>query len=143
MNHASILGAVVVLGFTVSSSFALQCYVCNSKNDTDCGSPPSERHLKNCDDLHYENNENGESFKVCRLQVMQSPTHGPAYDRRCGWKKHNENRETCILTPDPHLKATNCECHTEGCNTAVWTQPSMAVFWVFIAIGLIASRRGS
>lgn len=96
--NSNVLVLVVLLGYTASSAFGFQCYVCNSQNHTDCGSPPSERHLKNCEELHYENNEKGESYKVCRLQVIQTVDKKAIFDRRCGWKKHNENRESCILT---------------------------------------------
>lgn len=81
----------------VASAWAFQCYVCNSKNDTGCDSPPREEYLKTCEDLHYSNH-GSQAFTVCRLQVINSENKGVIYDRRCGWIKHNENRETCTLT---------------------------------------------
>lgn len=89
----------VVLVALVSSTIAFQCYVCNSKHDEGCTSPPREEYLKTCEDLKYSNHKS-EAFSVCRLQVITSEKEGTFYDRRCGWIKHNENRETCLLTSE-------------------------------------------
>lgn len=116
VGMAALVG-VVVLMLACSGADAFTCYVCNSRNHTGCGSPPSDEHLKTCEDLHYDHRE-GQPFTVCRLQVTNSEGGTPLYDRRCGWIKHNENRETCLLTTDPLVKAMNCECHTDRCNGA-------------------------
>lgn len=113
----------------VASAWAFQCYVCNSKNDTGCDSPPREEYLKTCEDLHYSNH-GSQAFTVCRLQVINSENKGVIYDRRCGWIKHNENRETCTLTADPLLKATNCECHTDRCNGSLTTAGYSSIVFV-------------
>ena len=112
MNSLSLV-VVVLLGYAASSAFGFQCYICNSKNNSDCGSPPAERHLKTCEEHRYDNNA-GESFKVCRLQIIQSERDGIIYDRRCGWKKHNENRETCILTGESTTIAASRKLRPEA-----------------------------
>ncbi|XP_003743195.1 uncharacterized protein LOC100906353 [Galendromus occidentalis] len=110
-----VVAAVVLMGSYEVSAF--RCYVCNSRNDTDCAkSPIDRRFLKECETVPYENNKEKEPFIVCRHQIVQK--EGVVFhDRRCGWKMYAKKREVCLSSSDNLVKTTSCECHTEACNS--------------------------
>ncbi|PBC26841.1 uncharacterized protein LOC122712066 [Apis laboriosa] len=107
---------LVVLGFYGIN--AMQCYLCNSHNDSRCADEnPPDALKKDCSDL-----KNGAKYTMCRkiTQVIEFSVNGLPPDTRvirgCGWDESNYKGK-CYQRSGFGGRQEVCSCLTDFCNT--------------------------
>ncbi|XP_076246982.1 uncharacterized protein LOC143186971 [Calliopsis andreniformis] len=108
---------LVVLGFYGVN--ALQCYLCNSHNDSRCADEhPPDALKKDCADL-----KDGAKYTMCRkiTQVIEFSVNGLSADTRvirgCGWDESNYVGK-CYQRSGFGGRQEVCSCYTDYCNAA-------------------------
>jgi hypothetical protein len=122
----------------VSQVDGLKCYVCNSKFNDTCLSPPSPKYLVDCDaERHLWPRSQSSDFKVCRTMWITVGDDAPHIDRRCGWL---EQHKDCVNTATFQIKSTTCQCRADGCNPASNAAPAIIVVALSAILALFISR---
>ncbi|KAG7205526.1 hypothetical protein KM043_007504 [Ampulex compressa] len=98
---------------------ALQCYLCNSHNDSRCAADvPPDALKKDCSEL-----KNGMQYTMCRkiTQVIEFSVNGLPADTRvirgCGWDESNYKGK-CYQRSGFGGRQEVCSCLTDFCNAA-------------------------
>ncbi|CAK9801621.1 hypothetical protein ANTQUA_LOCUS2927 [Anthophora quadrimaculata] len=108
---------LVILGFYGIN--AMQCYLCNSHNDSRCADEhPPDALKKDCSDL-----KDGAKYTMCRkiTQVIEFSVNGLPPDTRvirgCGWDESNYKGK-CYQRSGFGGRQEVCSCLTDYCNAA-------------------------
>lgn len=111
-----------VLGFYGING--LQCYLCNSHNDSRCADEhPPDALKKDCSDL-----KDGAKYTMCRkiTQVIEFSVNGLPPDTRvirgCGWDESNYKGK-CYQRSGFGGRQEVCSCLTDYCNAATPNVP--------------------
>lgn len=112
-----VLCLLAVFGFHGINS--MQCYLCNSHNDSRCADElPPDALKKDCSDL-----KDGAKYTMCRkiTQVIEFSVNGLPADTRvirgCGWAESNYNGK-CYQRSGFGGRQEVCSCLTDYCNAA-------------------------
>lgn len=99
---------------------AMQCYLCNSHNDSRCEDDhPPDALKKDCSDL-----KDGAKYTMCRkiTQVIEFSVNGLPADKRvirgCGWDESN-HKGKCYQRSGFGGRQEVCSCLTDYCNAAM------------------------
>ncbi|KAK2587849.1 hypothetical protein KPH14_003946 [Odynerus spinipes] len=128
---------VVVLLIGQYGANAIECYVCNSHDDSRCADEdPPDALKKDCSDL-----KDGAKYTMCRkiTQIIEFSVNGlPANTRvirGCGWDESNY-KGRCYQRSGFGGRQEVCSCLTDYCNGATTGQPPKA-FILSCALGVI------
>ncbi|GLV34675.1 uncharacterized protein CBL_09155 [Carabus blaptoides fortunei] len=135
LSFSSLVCALLI--FTGKSS-ALQCYECNSHNDSRCADlmPP--------DSLKTECSKmiDGHATKLCRkiTQIIEFEVNGLPPDSRvirsCGWDD-STYKNKCYHRSGFGGRQEVCACDSDFCNSAPRTMTTTAIPLTFVAIVLL------
>ncbi|XP_072767564.1 UPAR/Ly6 domain-containing protein crok [Anoplolepis gracilipes] len=109
----------ILLFFCYSGVEAIQCYQCNSRNNSQCADlvPPDSMKM-DCSDLR-----DGAKYTMCRkiTQVIEFSVNGLPPDTRvirgCGWDESNYKGK-CYQRSGFGGRQEVCSCLNDYCNTA-------------------------
>ncbi|XP_050436141.1 uncharacterized protein LOC126842941 [Adelges cooleyi] len=122
--YAVALVAIVVSN--VHTVESIQCFVCNSHNDTACAQEALPEYLKTeCSKLNYGVPEDEtKNYTLCRktIQTIEKEVNGLKADknriiRTCGWDDSNY-KDKCYHRSGFGGKQDVCTCSTDFCNAA-------------------------
>ncbi|XP_076173719.1 uncharacterized protein LOC143149857 [Ptiloglossa arizonensis] len=115
--HVLLVCLLVVLDFY--GTHGMQCYLCNSHNDSRCADKqPPDALKKDCSDL-----KDGAKYTMCRkiTQVIEFSVNGLPADTRvirgCGWDESNYKGK-CYQRSGFGGRQEVCSCLTDYCNAA-------------------------
>lgn len=119
MKHSVVLVLCVLVIFCFCGINAIQCYLCNSHNDSRCADDvPPDVLKKDCADL-----KDGAKYTMCRkiTQVIEFSVNGLPPDTRvirgCGWDESNYKKK-CYQRSGFGGRQEVCSCVEDFCNTA-------------------------
>lgn len=132
-----ILCAILLIIGLHHGANAIECYICNSNDDSRCAEEnPPEALKKDCSDL-----KDGAKYTMCRkiTQVIEFSVNGlPANTRvirGCGWDESNY-KGRCYQRSGFGGRQEVCSCLTNYCNGATRGQPPKT-FILSCALGVI------
>ncbi|XP_053978157.1 uncharacterized protein LOC128895574 [Hylaeus anthracinus] len=121
--HVLVVCLMVVLGYY--GVYGMQCYICNSHNDSRCADKdPPDALKRDCSDL-----KDGAKYTMCRkiTQVIEFSVNGLPPDSRvirgCGWDESNY-KGRCYQRSGFGGRQEVCSCLTDYCNGAMPNVPS-------------------
>ncbi|KAH0949021.1 hypothetical protein HN011_009099 [Eciton burchellii] len=118
-RYAAIILCGIFLLLCHSGADAMQCYQCNSRNNSQCADlvPPDTMKI-DCADL-----KDGAKYTMCRkiTQVIEFSVNGLPPDTRvirgCGWDESNY-KGACYQRSGFGGRQEVCSCLTDYCNAA-------------------------
>lgn len=126
------IGVIVVFCLCIEFGYGLQCYECNSHNDTRCGMEDLPDEFKKICDPRTKDGKH--AYILCRKikQMIDFEVNGLPADKRvirsCGWDD-STHKNRCYQRSGFGGRQEVCACETDACNTAngLWSPLTAAV----------------
>lgn len=131
-------GFVCALLIFTGKSSALQCFECNSHNDSRCADTMPPDSLK----TECSKTIDGHETKLCRkvTQIIEFEVNGLPPDSRvirsCGWDD-SSYKNKCYHRSGFGGRQEVCACESDFCNSAPFTMTTTAIPLTLIAIVLL------
>ncbi|XP_063703700.1 uncharacterized protein LOC134833337 [Culicoides brevitarsis] len=118
MNYLSVIFSIFLVVLVAKSSTAIQCYNCNSYEDTNCVSGQlSDSYKVSCEELHGK-----KGFTACRTVIQEINANILGLEphtriiRQCSMVKSNYGKP-CRRSVGRGWRRYDCDCFTSDCNT--------------------------
>ncbi|XP_076277353.1 UPAR/Ly6 domain-containing protein crok [Lasioglossum baleicum] len=138
MNHAHVFAVCLLLSLGFYGTDAMQCYLCNSHNDSRCSDKiPPDALKRDCADL-----KDGAKYTMCRkiTQVIEFSVNGLPADTRvirgCGWVE-TSYKGKCYQRSGFGGRQEVCSCLEDYCNAATPTVPPAISLIVSCVLGSV------
>jgi len=133
-----IITTILFLSTVLQTTLAIQCYQCDSDFDENCrADKPFDTKLNALVDCLSDEAHTPGSY--CVKKEWRSPGWWGWHKvtRRCGSSTAIGSRETCIRGfEDQGVYIRECNCNTDGCNTAISTQATLLTFMTSLFISI-------
>ncbi|XP_076662103.1 uncharacterized protein LOC143365637 [Halictus rubicundus] len=138
MSRAHVFAVCLLLSLGFYGIDAMQCYLCNSHNDSRCSDEhPPDALKRDCSDL-----KDGAKYTMCRkiTQVIEFSVNGLPADTRvirgCGWVE-TSYKGKCYQRSGFGGRQEVCSCLTDYCNAATPTVPPATSLILSCALGSV------